>query len=252
MAKMTLLEIVQEIMSDMDSDEVNSINDTVESLQVARVVRSTYENVVTGREYPHKNTLLKLQASGDVSKPTHMKLPENVIELLSINYNKKKLADTKEKYSEVKYLTPEEFILKTNWRDTSATNVTIVEEADVELFILNDTAPTYFTSFDDVWLVFDSYDSVVDDTLQESKTQCFGKVQPTFSLEDDFIPDLPVQLFPYFVNEAKSTAFLIVKQMPNQKAEQHSVSQRRRMSQDAWRLTKGIKRPDYGRRSKKG
>lgn len=252
MAKKTLLDIVQEILSDMDSDEVNSINDTVESLQVARVVRSTFDNVITGREYPHKNTLLKLQASLDVTKPTHMKLPENVIELLSLNYNKKKLADTKEKYSKVTYVSPDEFILKTNYRDSSADNVLVVEEADVDLFILTDTAPSFFTSFDDEWLVFDSYDSLVDSTLQESKTQCFGKVQPEFLMEDDFIPDLPIQLFPYFINEAKSTAFLVVKQMPNQKAEQHSVSQRRRMSQDAWRLTKGIQRPDYGRRSKKG
>ncbi len=38
MAKMTLLEIVQDIMSDMDSDEVSSINDSVESLQVAQHV----------------------------------------------------------------------------------------------------------------------------------------------------------------------------------------------------------------------
>lgn len=252
MAKKTLLDIVQEILSDMDSDEVNSINDTVESLQVARVVRSTFDNVITGREYPHKNTLLKLQASLDVTKPTHMKLPENVIELLSLNYNKKKLADTKEKYSKVTYVSPDEFILKTNYRDSSADNVLVVEEADVDLFILTDTAPSFFTSFDDEWLVFDSYDSLVDSTLQESKTQCFGKVQPEFLMEDDFIPDLPIQLFPYFINEAKSTAFLVVKQMPNQKAEQHSVSQRRRMSQDAWRLTKGIQRPDYGRKSKKG
>lgn len=252
MAKKTLLDIVQDILSDMDSDEVNSINDTVESLQVARVVRSTFDNVITGREYPHKNTLLKLQASLDVTKPTHMKLPENVIELLSLNYNKKKLSDTKEKYSKITYVSPDEFILKTNYRDSSADNVLVVEEADVDLFILTDTAPSFFTSFDDEWLVFDSYDSLVDSTLQESKTQCFGKVQPEFLMEDDFIPDLPIQLFPYFINEAKSTAFLVVKQMPNQKAEQHSVSQRRRMSQDAWRLTKGIQRPDYGRRSKKG
>jgi hypothetical protein len=41
MAKMTLLEIVQDILSDMDSDEVNSINDSVESLQLAQMIKST-------------------------------------------------------------------------------------------------------------------------------------------------------------------------------------------------------------------
>ena len=40
--KFTLLEMVQEILSDMDSDEVDSIEDTVEAEQVATIVRSTY------------------------------------------------------------------------------------------------------------------------------------------------------------------------------------------------------------------
>ena len=47
MAKMTLLEITQDIMSDMDSDNVNSINDSVEALQVAQVVKTTYYNIIS-------------------------------------------------------------------------------------------------------------------------------------------------------------------------------------------------------------
>jgi hypothetical protein len=49
MAKMTLLEMTQDILSDMDSDEVNSINDSVESLQVAQIIKTTYFNIVNGR-----------------------------------------------------------------------------------------------------------------------------------------------------------------------------------------------------------
>ena len=49
---MTLLEIVQDILSDMDSDEVNSINDSVESLQVAQIVKTAYYNIVDGKDYP--------------------------------------------------------------------------------------------------------------------------------------------------------------------------------------------------------
>ena len=113
---------------------------------------------------------------------------------------------------------------------------------------MSDTSPTYFTSFDDEYLVFDSYDIDVDSTLQTSKTQCQGKVRTSFSLVDTFIPDLPVQMFSYLLNESKSTCFLVLKQSANQKAEQHSISQRRRMSQEAWRVKKGITYPNYGRK----
>ncbi len=56
MAKMTLLEVVQEILSDMNSDNVNSINDTIEAQQVVQIAKRTYFNrwarrnkVYTGR-----------------------------------------------------------------------------------------------------------------------------------------------------------------------------------------------------------
>ncbi len=38
----TLLDMVQEILSDMDSDEVESIDDTVEAEQVVSILKSTY------------------------------------------------------------------------------------------------------------------------------------------------------------------------------------------------------------------
>ena len=253
MAKKTLLQITQDILSEMESDEVNSINDTVESLQVANIVISTFDNIITGKHYPHQNSLLQLQASGDVTKPTHMKLPENVTHIESVRYNKIALGGTKAMYGIVKYMLPEEFIKQVNGNTSSNTNVlTVTDFSSVPLYVRNDLPPAHYTSFDDEYLVFDSYDSAVDNTLQQSKTEVFGTVLPSMTLSDSTIPDIPVHLFPYLINEAKSTCFLLLKQMANQKAEQHSISQRRRLSQDAWRINKGITRPNYGRASKKG
>lgn len=249
MAKKTLLDIVQDILSDMDSDEVNSINDTIESLQVSQIVKSTYFNIIDGKDWPFLYQFFQLEASGTSLKPTHMKLPETVIDVSIIKYNRRTSTDTFDRFEEIKYKTPEEFLDLVNVRHSDATNMLVVTEASgVKLNIINDQAPMYFTSFDDEYLVFDSYDSILDTTLQTSKTQCQGKVHPTFTLSDTFIPDLPAQMFSYLLNEAKSTCFLVLKQSANQKAEQHSISQRRRMSQDAWRIKKGITYPNYGRK----
>jgi len=154
--------------------------------------------------------------------------------------------------ADVIYKTPEEFLAIVDVRHSDAANVLVVSDAiGVSMNILTDVPPTYYTSFDDEYVVFDSYDSTVDVTLQSSKSQCHGKITPVFTIADSFIPDLPSQMFSYLLNEAKSTAFLILKQAPNQKAEQHSVSQRRRMSQDAWRIKNGITYPDYGRKNRR-
>ena len=42
--KRTLLEMVQSILSDMDSEDVNAVSDTLEAQQVASVIEDTYYN----------------------------------------------------------------------------------------------------------------------------------------------------------------------------------------------------------------
>jgi len=249
MAKMTLLDIVQDVLSDMESDEVNSINDTTESLEVAQIVKSTYYNIIDGKHWPWLKELFQLTALSDTTKPTHMQIPETIEDIEFVKYNKRKLADTRDFYSTLKYKTPEEFLLILERRDSSASDVLVVTDySSTKLNVYTDKAPEYYTSFDDNYVVFDSYDSAVDTTLQTSKTQCYGRRHPTWTMEDTFTPDLPVQMFSYLLNEAKATCFATLKQTVNQKAEQHAISQRRRQSQDAWKLNKGIRYPNYGRK----
>ena len=246
---MSLLEMTQDILSDMDSDEVNSINDSVESLQVLGILKNTYEEILTEHEWPHLRTLMQLEASGDNTKPTHMKMPENTQYLEEVRYNKRSSTDTKDKYEGVTYKTPTEFLDILNSRDSSDSDTTVVTDfSSVSLFVLNDTAPIYWTSFDDEYLVFDSHDSSVDTTLQTSKTQCVGYREAAWSSVDDFVPDLPSKVFPYFLAEAKSSCFEKLKQMPSGKEEQKASRGKRRMSRDRFRQNGGITYPNYGRK----
>lgn len=252
MAKLTLLEIVQDILSDMDSDTVNSITDSAESLQVAQIVKTTFFEIITEGEWPHLGGLFQITASADNTHPTSMILPDNVRYVEWLKYNKKKDIADRDVYSSVAYLEPEEFLTLLNQRDSTSASVTpVVNSNAVTLFILNDTAPTYYTSFDNDTIVFDSFDLSLEDTLQVSKIQCYGYREPTFSVTDTFIPDLPSKAFPYLLAEAKSVSFNVLKQAANPKEEQRSTRQRRRLSQDRWRLEGGISYPNYGRRGKK-
>ena len=246
---MTLLDMVQNILSDMNSDEVNSITDSTESLQVANIIKSTYYNIVDGKDFPWLHELFQLSSSGTNTRPTHMKLPESVIDLDWVKYNTKKITDTKNKFITIDYKTPEEFFNIVNLRDSSDASVQIISDpTGVTLNIYNNIAPKYFTSFDDESIVFDAYDNSIDSVLQSSKTQCFGKRSVIFTLADNFVPDMPVQMFSYLLSESKSVSFATLKQMPNAKAEQASVSLKRRMSQEAWRIKNGITFPHYGRK----
>lgn len=251
--KLTLLELVQEILNDMDGDEVNSIDDTVESQQVAQIVKSTYFAMMSNRNWPHMRKLVSLQPSGDDALPTHVTVQDSIKEMVSLNYNKARDGETRRKYEPVKWLEPDDFLRVTNRRNSDEDNIDIiVDPSSIELLIRNDLPPTYFTSFDDSVLVFDSYDKAVDDTIQESKIQARAYVMPSWEHVDDFIPDLPDEAFTALAEEAKSKASVKLKQTQDPKAEQEAGRQQRWLSRKAWRVNGGILYPDYGRKGGKG
>lgn len=244
--------MVQDIASDFNDDEVNSISDTVESLQIAQILKSVYFEIIDGRKWGHLQTLVNLQSSSDSEKPTHLKIPEDVRELEMFEYNSFRNLGDKDSYQEVKYVTPDEFLRKCSYLNSDADNVmTITDYSGVKLQVTTNNAPTYWTSFDDEWIICNSYNSVIDSTLRSSKTRALVYKDPVWKMVDNFVPDLPSEAFSYFLAEAKSVASVRLKQRPDAKAEQQSNRQRMQMNRNAWKAAGGIRMPNYGRRSRK-
>lgn len=252
MTKRTLLDMVQEILNDIDSDEIDSVDDTVESEQVVSILKSTYYAMMSNRDWPHLRRSIQISGLGDTTKPTHMKLQDGIKEMCFINYNKVKTGETKKRYDKVEYLQPDHFLHKTNQRNSDDSNVTaITDTGGIEVLIRTDLAPTYYTSFDDEYVVFDSYDNAVDSTMQESKVQAQAYVMPDWTSKDTFIPDLPEYAFTALVEEAKSKAALRLAQKADEKAEQEAGRQNRWLARKARRINGGIQYPDWGRKGRK-
>lgn len=249
--KMTLLEIVQDILNSMDSDEVNTISETIESDQVAQVVKTTYYELISRRDWPHLKEMFQLDASGTTARPTHMSLPDRIVEMREVFYDVKQSGETRVKREPMKYLTPEEFMWYTNSRNSDASNIDVITDpSGTTLLIRNDNAPEMWTSFDDENIVFDSYDSGVESTLQQSKTQCFGIRQPTWTVSDSFTPDLPDDAFPLLLAESKAIAQFQVRQFQDQAAMNQANRQRFRMSRKSWAAHKPTRYPNYGRKAR--
>ena len=251
MAK-TLLDITQEILTVMTSDEVNSIYDTAEAEAVARIVCSTFEAMVSNKNWESHKELIQLESFSDNARPTHCRLPENVKELIFVKYNKMKEGDARLRYEDVKWKDPEDFLIYVNHRDsTSSTVQTVTDPTGIKLLILNDRHPSYYTSFDDSTMVFDSFFSTVDDTIQPSNTQAYGYVMPEPTLADSWEPDLPKEAIKALVEEAKSIARFQIDSTSDVKAEQESARQKRWLSRKSWSVNGGLKYPNYGRRTNK-
>ena len=215
----TLLEMVQLILSAMDSDEVNNYNDTVESSQVALLLKACYYDCASDLELPEHEGFFELNASGDAAKPTLMTTPSNVFKVRSIRYNNKLTADTYANYQPVEFIKTMDFIdrqqgLREDTTGVGSMSFTSNSET-FEVLYRTDKMPQFYTTFDDRTYLFDSYDSDEDTTLVKAKTMCEGVVYPTWTMSNSFTPDLNPQQFSYFINKAKDRAFTELKQQQN-------------------------------------
>lgn len=250
--KLTLLQLVQRVLNDLDSDEVNGIDETVESSQVALTIQNCYFEMISNRNWPHLRKLIRLDNVGDVNRPNYLKAPDNLKEMDFFKYEKYKDGSTRLDQQEVRYKYPDEFLRLVSGRNPDQQYVqTVIDFSGTKLLVVNNQAPSYWTSFDDTYIVTDSYNLDVETTLQGSKTQCLAYMHPTWIHDDSFIPDLPVEAFAALLAESTSTASINLKQMANAKSEQKSARQQRWLARKAWRIEGGVRFYDYGRKGRR-
>lgn len=249
--KRNLLDMVQAILSAIDADEVNSIDDTIEATQIATILKETYFAMSSNRDWAGQKRLIQFDHSGTPEKPTHLKTPETIKELHLFQYDATKTGDTME-MREVLFKHPDEFLRIASHRGINTPNTRIVKDfGGTPLVIITNKAPTYWTTFDDTYIVCDSYDSEVDDALKSSKSQLHVTKFADWQSVDDFVPDMPAEAFSGLIAEAKSVAFVEVKQVANQKAEQEATRQRTWLARKNWQLQGGVRYQNYGRRPSK-
>lgn len=330
--KLTLLGYVQSILSSLDSDEVNSISDSTESMQVAELVRQTYYNVISRSDLPEHKQLIQLEPSLDITQPVVMIIPDGVNKIEWLKYFNSNVLDNPPT------TTPHglnvDLVAQPNWTTTSATSVligtgtkvftvastglniqtgqgvtvtsailpantmsgTVISyvgttltlsiltvtgsgtfnswvltanaafnkavpgyqyvtvlpvkqflditnsfnptESNIGHFTFMDTSnnypgnfifyyktdrqPCYCTILSDNYVIFDSYDSTQDSTLQTNKVMAFGEIIPQWIMTDSFIPDIDERQTALLLNEAKSLAFFELKQTLHAKAEREA------------------------------
>lgn len=249
----TLLEVVQNVLSGMNSDEVNSISDTVEAEQVALLARESYEKMIAMREWPWDRRLLHLDAVGDSDKPVLMKIPEDVNRIEDLRYD---ISCDEKQYKTLTYLSPVDFLDEvykydaTNTTTGQFTMLTRPGDVDSTVTILykSDQQPQYWTSFDDTYIVFNSYDSTVDDTITSSKTLVHAEKQPSFTLADAYVINIPEQFWELYINDLRVTAWLNIKEQAHSKYAADYRAAYIRLQRSQWRENGDPKKPNYGRR----
>lgn len=245
--RMTLLEIVQNILSAMDAEEVTSITDTVESYQVAQEVKTTYYENFSNFELKSRLELLylddsdkELAAEFQYLYPHTLKIPDEVDNIKWFKYNTNRDV-TDPVWKELEYLTPEQYLDHVTQNTNSSTTYLVRDPTNSQRYYLkSDQHPTYWTTFDNEYIVVDSFISdYVETTVGEDVTSIlengrmlgdytmvYAEVIPPWTMSDAFTPDLDDKFFPMLLAEAKSACFINYKGVSNSKEEQRSRRQR--------------------------
>lgn len=195
MSKKTLLRVVQDYLTYVDGFPVDSIFDSEESQQAALIAEHVYDTVVDkNRDLAFQTVVRSLESSGDNTRPCVLLIPSEIrrIHTSEIWYN---TAQSGVNWKTVKYIPAEDFLKLADMQFyANESNKQVMTVNGTQFVIRNDKSPDYCTSFDQQELIFDSFDSSVDTTLQESKTKVIATQAPVFLIEDDFEIPLPERM----------------------------------------------------------
>lgn len=218
--KLTYIDLLRQILAEIESDEVNSLLDTVESEQITLVIYRIYKSIAATHNLEHlKRFVIPFPEPGT---PTFFELPSEVNNISWIKHNNRVIGGPAN-YTTLYFRPSEVFMRVLAGRDSSAGNVTTVVKDGIPYNIYTDRHPRYFTVLNKTKLLFDSYMSSLDVAgIDVNNLQIYGQLDPVIEIDDNYEFDMPSDIMTYFVNECISYAYTVIKQLPNPKIEQLS------------------------------
>ncbi len=226
MATKNVLQYVQACLSTMDSDEVDAISETAESMQVANLLSDSYAELINRQEWEFLKGPAQVQAAGDVSQPTKFTLPSNLRHLLNVWYNVASGGDVSRR--ELKYVEPADFLNRYGSGSAATGKQLVTLPTQIQFYVRNDKMPSFYTSFDDKTIHCDAYDSAQETTLTSARVSAFALTNPVFTVADTFVPLLPEHMVPLLQHTLNACAHLYFKQ---QQSAPDEVRVRRQLAQ---------------------
>jgi len=230
MAALTLLQAVQNALDAIGGDEVTGIADTPDAVQVAEICRDVYQELMSLNDWPHLYTYTSLTGIADADAPTYLTISDDVDRVEGLRYNVTETGDTDTTWSKVEWLEPECFLDMVLGRKTSNTNVIEtngVGGLGVTIPVYNDAFPSYWTTFDNTYLICDSYNAVEDPTgLDGAKCLAYTRSTTDFTTDDgSTVIPIPEYMQPLYLARVRAKAFVYLKQVASPQDEREANRQ---------------------------
>jgi len=244
----TLNYTVQRVLEKLDLDAVDSINDSQDAILVAREAEDTFFDLVSRNEWPERYDLIEVESVSDTNLPTALRLPTKVLRVSSLRYDTTDPStDTADEIKNLEQLDPEDFLDLVYSRRSDSDEVTEATYKGSPLYLLNNQAPTYFATFDNEFIIMDSWIQTVETTVQGSKTIARASAVPVWEHDDDYAIPLDNVTYPLFLAELTSACSVYLNGAQSLEDERRRRLGISRMRRKAFRTDKDIKKNLYGR-----
>ncbi len=201
MPQYTLLTIVTDMLVHTNSEGVTTVQSgstTDEALIAVNLVNQVYEELLNKYKWKHLKSYKALTA-GSYINTLKGAAGDSYVDAYNIYYGAVNLEN------KICYITPEEFIRRTIGRDTTESNIVVLNGIKVQ----NDQDPTFFTTINDTELVFDSIPTGAG--LVASNSKALIITHPTSRITADAGTfNLPIQLQPYFKELCIAEALVVL------------------------------------------
>lgn len=255
MAKRTILQLVQQLGEAIGSDEIDTLNETIEASEIATILEQTVTEVISRKRWEFikdRVRQLQLRSAGSTQLNT-LAIPIDVTRVNCLRYRDTNNTDVTT-FIDLQYMQPCDFIDFVQARNSSDANITAIANDDgVLINVLTDNAPTRWTSFDEENITFDAYDASVGTGNLIADSVIIADIVPVIDYTDpDATLKVPERMETLIYNEALSTCAIRLRQTVDPKAERVARRQHVSLRENEHITNKDTQERTYGRRSRSG
>lgn len=210
MKRYTLLELVQEVGKFINSDEITTIDESIESLDIAALALSTLNGILSRDNWEFMaDRMVTLTTTTDNLEYT---LPDNVLEVQSVFYG-----TATGPLNQVAYSMPQ-FFTRRAALNVSGTLVSVAGGASMRLQPTGN--PARWTSFDEKSIVLFNNDPANVITARcRVALDITGSTSLSTTYNEAWVPDIPLRMFNYWLYETAAVASSELRQAPSPRLE---------------------------------
>lgn len=254
MAKRTILQLVQQLGEAIGSDEIDTLDETIEASEIATILEQSVTEVISRKRWEFlKDRVRQLDArAGGSTQLNTLVIPSDVTRVNCLKY--RNTNNTVTEFTPITYLQPCEFLEKVHGRNSTDANVTAIANDDgVLINVITDAPPTWWTSFDEENITFDAYDAAVGTGNLIADSVIIADIVPVTDFTDPAgTLSVPERMETLIFNEALSYCNYRLRQTRDPRADRVALRQHRALREQEHVTNKDTKEINHGRQTRSG